>query len=211
MLTLYHSPLACSLAARLALEESGLAHEIRTIRTGAGDNRTPEYLAVNRFGQVPALSTPDGILTELAAILVYIADLVPERMLLPKAGTFDRAVAQSRLSYLSTTLHDAYRPIVRPKAGCDNDVARQGAFDHLNKVLSDVEQMVLGRTFILDEFSLCDPFLMVLLTWRRSPLLTGRLANFPELDRYQSAIMARDHYAAIVSEEMALLFGGARQ
>lgn len=211
MFKLYHSPLACSLAARIALTESGLSHEIKLVRVSAGENRTDEYLAINPSGKVPALVTPEGVLTELVAILIYIADRVPDKRLLPDAGTFDRATAQSRLSYFSTALHDAYRPLVRPKVGCDTEVARQGAFAHLNKILSDVSRMMTGRTFVLNDFSLCDVFLLVLLTWRRAPVLAGQLAEFPELDRFQSGLLERDRYAEIFAEEMAMLFGSGQQ
>jgi len=207
MLVLHHSPMTCSLTALLALRESGLDHVVKLVRIAAGENRSPEYLAINPFGQVPTLTTPDGELTELIAILVYVADLAPGKHLLPAAGTFDRVIALSRLSYFSTTLHSAYRPVIRPKVGCDNEVASQGAAAHLNKVLSDVNELMTGRAFVMTDFSLCDIFLMVLLSWRKAPMLAGLLGEFPELDRFQSTMLARDRYAETFAEEMSMLFG----
>ena len=209
MLRLYHSPMACSLAARLALAASKLDHEIRFVRIAAGENRSDEYLAINPMGQVPALVTPDGTLTEVIAILGYIADMAPEKRLLPEAGTYERALACSRLSYLSATVHAAYRPVVRPRPGCDNDAALEAARDHLNATLTHLDRMMAGRPFVLDEFSLCDLLLLVLLGWRRAPALHGQLVELPELDRFQSRMLAEGNRAEVISEEMAMLFGAS--
>ena len=127
MLRLHHSPLACSLASRLALAEAGLPHEIVVVRTARGENRTPAYLQVNPRGKVPALQTGDGVLTESTAILPYIADLSPG--LLPPAGGFARAQAQAWLSFLSSTVHAAFTGVLRAEAfeGC-LDIVCAGQF-----------------------------------------------------------------------------------
>jgi glutathione S-transferase len=95
MLRLHHAPMACSLASRFALALSGLPHEIAVVRTTRGEQKTPAYLRINRRGKVPALETDQGVLTESTAILPYIADLAPDAGLMPAAGTFQRAQAQS--------------------------------------------------------------------------------------------------------------------
>ena len=53
--TLYYAPGACSLAAHIILEESGLPFEGIKLNLAAGDQRAPEYLAINERGRVPAL------------------------------------------------------------------------------------------------------------------------------------------------------------
>jgi glutathione S-transferase len=86
-LTLYYSPKACSLASHIALEESGLPYEAVSIDIRAGQNVQPDYLKINPSGSVPALAAGDTVITESQAILTYIADLVPERELMPRPGT----------------------------------------------------------------------------------------------------------------------------
>jgi glutathione S-transferase len=66
MITLYHAPMACSLASRLALVAAGLPHQIHLVDTGGGETRKPDYLAINPAGKVPALSVGGQIVTESA-------------------------------------------------------------------------------------------------------------------------------------------------
>ena len=77
MLKLFYSPGSCALASHIALEESGAAYETRRIDFGSAEQTTPEYLAINPKGRVPALVTERGILTESPAILLYIAQSFP--------------------------------------------------------------------------------------------------------------------------------------
>ncbi|EMP9795789.1 glutathione S-transferase N-terminal domain-containing protein, partial [Pseudomonas aeruginosa] len=114
-MTLFYSPKACSLASHILLEESGLAFAPVAVNIRAGDNRSPEYLRLNPKGTVPALRVGQTIVTESPAILAYIADLVPQRGLLPPVGTLQRAVAQEWLNAASGSLHGAYRAIFRPQ------------------------------------------------------------------------------------------------
>ena len=80
MLELYFSPLACSLASRVALLEAGVEaryHRVDLVgRQLVGEDG--DFLAVSPKGQVPALRLDDGsLLTEGSAVLQYIADLRP--------------------------------------------------------------------------------------------------------------------------------------
>ena len=83
MFTLFYAPGACSLASHIALEEIGAPYEAHKLDLAAGDQAKAAYLAVNPRARVPALVTPGGALTESPAILRYLADLYPERALLP--------------------------------------------------------------------------------------------------------------------------------
>src|SRR5205807_5477386 len=71
-LVLYFWPGACSIAAHIVLEETGLTFEAIKVDFAAGKQREPDYLAINPRGRVPALATPWGILTETPAILRYL-------------------------------------------------------------------------------------------------------------------------------------------
>jgi glutathione S-transferase len=89
---LYYSPGACSLSPHIVARELGLPIELRKVDTkaktieGGGD-----YLKINARGYVLALEPDNGeILTEGPAIVQYLADLVPQAGLAPKAGDFAR-------------------------------------------------------------------------------------------------------------------------
>lgn len=202
MLTLYHSPMACSLACKLALATAELPHEVVTVRTWKGEQKSDAYRAINPHGKVPALETPDGILTENTAILPYIADLVPGKKLMPASGTFERAKAQSWLSYFSSSLHASLSGAMFALPGCDGDECRRSALDRAIGVLTDVDASLANRDHVLDAFSVCDLYLTVFSMWRAAPALASHLPQFANLDRLQTRVLSNQKLAAIVGEDM---------
>jgi glutathione S-transferase len=204
MLRLHHAPLACSLASRLALVESGLEHEIAFVDTARGEQKSAAYLAINPRGQVPALETDYGVLTESTAILPYIADLAPAKQLLPRAGTFARGQAQAWLSFLSSTLHVSLARAMFPPPGCDNPEAQAAALAKVTLAYQDVDAHLAGRDHLLDAFSVCDLYLLVFGLWRAHPALAGKLPPLANLDQAQQKLLARPGLGAILAEEMQL-------
>jgi len=196
-LRLHHSPLACSLASRLALMEAGLDHDIVFVRTDRGEQRSEAYRAINPRGQVPALETDAGVLTESNAILPYIADLAADRRLLPPAGTYARAEAQAWLSYLSSTVHAAYGGLIKPEHASLRDVYLAQLADALQAIDAHLD----GREWLLDEFSVCDLYLLVFCVWR---VMAGSLPPLPNLDAFQQRMLARPGIAPTIGEEMRL-------
>ena len=84
--TLFHSPNTRSSGALTLLEELGVPYELRVLNMKAGEQRRPEYLAINPMGKVPALKHGDALITEQVAIFLYLADLFPEARLAPPLG-----------------------------------------------------------------------------------------------------------------------------
>jgi glutathione S-transferase len=196
-LRLHHAPLACSLASRLALMEAAVAHEIAWVRTDRGEQLTAAYAAVNPRRQVPALETPEGVLTESTAILPYIADLAPAARLLPPAGTFARAQAQAWLSHLSSSVHTAYGVLLRPELTAVHDAYRARLAD----ALAAIDAHLAGRDWLLEDFGVCDLYLLVFGLWRA---VAGPLPPLPHLDALQTRILARPGIGPTIGEEMRL-------
>jgi glutathione S-transferase len=73
------------------LEELGLEYHYHLVNMTKGESRSPEFLAVNPAGKVPALKTEQGILTESVAILNYLGALKPDEGLIPTHCLFERA------------------------------------------------------------------------------------------------------------------------
>lgn len=115
-LTLYYTPGTCAQAVRIALEEAGAPYDLVRVDFAAGQQRTPEYLAVNPKGRVPALATPHGTLTETPALLAYVAQSFPEARLAP-ADAHGFARLQEFHSYLASTVHIAHAHRPAPAAG----------------------------------------------------------------------------------------------
>ena len=84
--TLYHSPNTRSSSALLLLEELGAPYDLHVLNMKAGENRAPAYLAVNPMGKVPAIRHGDALVTEQAAVFLYLADLFPQAGLAPAIG-----------------------------------------------------------------------------------------------------------------------------
>src|SRR6266568_910001 len=99
---LYFSPGACSLSPHIVLREAGLPFELERVNLGAKKTASgTDYLEVNPKGYVPALGLDDGnVITEGPAIVQYLADLAPEKKLVPAAGTFDRVRLQEWLNFI---------------------------------------------------------------------------------------------------------------
>jgi glutathione S-transferase len=91
MMKLYWAPRSRSFTALWLMEETGQPYErvLTDITTGA--QRTPEYLAINPMGKVPALGDGDATLAEAAAICAYVAERYPESKLAPPLGDPKRA------------------------------------------------------------------------------------------------------------------------
>jgi glutathione S-transferase len=78
MMKLYWSPRSRSFSALWLMEETGQPYErvLTDITTGA--QKTPEFLAINPMGKVPAVKDGDAVLGEAAAICAYVAERYPE-------------------------------------------------------------------------------------------------------------------------------------
>jgi glutathione S-transferase len=170
MHTLYYSPAATSFAVHVALEEAGLEFTLSEVDLKAGRQRSPDYLAVNPLGRVPALRVPSGaVLTETPAILGYIADSVPDRGLLP-VDPWPRAQAGEWLSLFVSALHPAFLGFFAP--------SRYGKGDDLHgplvresrarffELLQHVERRLTEGPYVLGaSYSLCDPYAAMFFMW----------------------------------------------
>jgi glutathione S-transferase len=86
MMKLYWCPRTRSFSALWLMEEAGQPYERVLTDISAGAQKTPEYLAVNPMGKVPALRDGDATLAEAAAICAYVAERYPEAKLAPPPG-----------------------------------------------------------------------------------------------------------------------------
>src|ERR1700688_723172 len=107
MLALYFAPGSSSMAVHIALHEIGVPFEGRPISFRKREHRSPDYLALNPEGKVPTLVIDGRPLTEVAAILYYLARRFPDAGLLPRDDMKAEAQALSWMSFIASTLHPA--------------------------------------------------------------------------------------------------------
>ena len=89
---------------RIGLNLKGLAYEQRPVDLRTGAQRDPEFLRLNPQGLVPALATPDGVLTQSLAILEWLDEHAPAPSLLPE-GPFARAQARAMAALIACDIH----------------------------------------------------------------------------------------------------------
>jgi glutathione S-transferase len=199
---LYFSPLACSLATRIALYEAGA--DARLVEVDPKTKRImddgSDYTQVYPLGMVPALRTDDGeLITENAAILQYVADRFPAAKLAPERG-IARTRLQQWLCFIGTELHKAlFIPLFDKKAPdgtAANTLAKgESRLAYLNDHLT-------GREFLLDGFSVADAYLYTVLNW--SMATPVKFDRFPAIAAYFERMKQRPSIAKAFAEELAL-------
>lgn len=169
-MTLYFSPNSCALASHLALEHSGASYEVRHVDLANGEQRSPEFLAINPKGRVPALITEQGILTETPAILAFLAQSYPAARLAPIDDPYQFARAQSFNSYLCSTVHVAHAHRYRGARWADDAAAiesmRRKVPETMRACFTQLEQDMFVGPFVLGEnYSICDMYLFTITNW----------------------------------------------
>lgn len=199
---LYFSPLACSMATRIAFYEAGAPADFIQVDTKKKKLRDgSDFYAINALGQVPVLRADEGwLLTENTAILPYVADQFPSAQLAPSTGTPERAQLQQWLGFISTELHKGvFVPVLDPSAPRE---AAEYARQKLARRLDLLQTHLAEHEYLLDRFSVADGYLTTVLNWAKYSGVD--LAQWPAVDAYFQRIVARPHVARALSEEMAL-------
>ena len=191
---LYFSPLACSLATRMWLYETGADARFNRVDLKAKQVDGQDFLAINPKGQVPTIRTEDGqVLTENAASLQYVAERFPR-------AAVDPHRLREWLSLVGAELHrGVFGVLLSPEAPADAKAyakhLAKARFGYLSDHLKD-------RDFLLDQFSVADAYLATVLNWTR--VAGPDLADYPVLAAYHQRVLARPAVLKAVIEEQAL-------
>ena len=200
---LYFSPLACSLATRIALYEAGAEASYLEVdpKTKVVQKDGSDFRQVNPLGLVPTLRTDDGlVLTENAAILQYVADRFPNAGIASEPG-MDRSRLHQWLCFIGTELHKGlFVPLL------DKTAPAEMKAHVLSKNLSRLDYLdnyLKGREFLLDHFSVADAYLVTIINWTMAtpPI---ELAKWPNVKAYYERLRARPSIAKASAEEFEL-------
>jgi glutathione S-transferase len=203
IMDLYFSPLACSMATRVALYEAGADATFLEVdpKTKRIQQDNADFFVVNPLGLVPALRTDDGdILTENAAILQYVANRFPDAQI-AAASDRERSRLHQWLCFIGTELHKGlFINLLDRKAPADVHAytLQKGLsrLDHLNSYLE-------GREFLLDHFTVADAYLVTVLNWSQATPQID-FANWPNVKSYLSRLRKRPSVAKALAEETKL-------
>jgi glutathione S-transferase len=186
MLTLYFAPGSSSMAVHIALHEIGVPFERKPMSFKNNDMRSPDYLKLNPEGKIPTLVVDGRPLTEVAAILYYLAKRFPEADLLPGDDIEVDAQALSWMSFAASTLHPA----------------RKHGLDHAREVWRIADRR-LGSGWALKSYSIVDIHLFRLY-WRFANSLKPAPELFPNLTAHYARMMARPAVQRTIESESAV-------
>jgi len=202
---LFFAPLACSMSARIALNEAGAAINLVEVDTRVKRVLTTgeDYCAINPLGYVPALRLDDGtVLTENAAILQYIADKYPQAELAPPSSDrIGRAKLRQWLSFISAELHKGLMtPLLGEKTPPE---VKAWTVNKYAPRLAYLDEKLKGREFLLDRFSVADGYLTTVLNWTRATPEID-LSAYPNVKAYLERMRARPSVARALATEIPL-------
>ena len=193
-LTLYFTPGTCAQAVRIALEEAQAPYTLVRVDFASQQQRSPEYLAVNPKGRVPALVTEHGTLTETPALLAYVAQRFADARLAP-ADPFGFARMQEFHSYLASTVHIAHAHRPRASRWADEPEA-QAAMQrkvpaNMTECFTLIDRHYLGDgPWVLGEqYSVADGYLFTVAGWLKSDGVD--IAQFPKVHAHSQRMAQR--------------------
>lgn len=193
MLTLYFADGTCALASHIALECAGADYETIRIDFSRQQQRSPEYLAINPKGRVPALVTPQGVITETPAILLYIAQTHPQAQLAPMADAYALAKVNEFNSYLCATVHIAHAHRPRAYRWADDEAAQAAMKAKVPQNMAECFEMIEQKMFegpwvMGAQFTVCDPYLFTVAGWLKGDGVD--LQRFPKVAQHHARMLA---------------------
>ncbi|HEX4182783.1 MAG TPA: glutathione S-transferase family protein [Caulobacteraceae bacterium] len=174
MLTLFFAPGSSSMAPHIALHEIGAPFESRPVLFAKDENRTAEFLAMSPEGKVPVLLIDGRALTEVSAILFYLARRFPVADLLPQHEIEAQAQVMSWMSFIASTLHPA----------------RKQGLEHARKIYAIADRRLGEHPWAVGTYSIADIHLFRLF-WRFRNSLNPPDDEFPNLMRHYQRMMKR--------------------
>ncbi|MGN7724857.1 glutathione S-transferase family protein [Luteimonas sp. 22616] len=204
MIKLYGAPPTRALRVIWLLNELGLEYEMLPVDIMQGENRQPGLLALNPAAKVPVLVDGDVVLTESAAIQLYLADKHREAGFIPDTVE-DRARMYRWLFFLVTEIEQPLWRIARhgfiypeeKRLPRDADLARQECME----MVAVLERHMVGREFMVgDRVSVADFNAAHTLDWANG---AGMLGDAPRLRAYLEAMYARPAAPPTIAEVLA--------
>ena len=195
-LIFYTNPMSRGRIIRWMLEEVGQPYD--TVVLGYGTSmKSPEYLALNPMGKVPAIKHGDTVVTEAAAICAYLADVFPEASLAPPHGSKERGPYYRWLFYgagcveAMASNHGLGVVVPEDKRGMVGYGSREQVMDALEFAVKDKEYLA-G-----DHFTAADLYLGSQIGWA---VQFGTIEKRPAFEAYANRLRIRP--AAIRANEI---------
>jgi len=193
--TLYLAPGTCAQAVHIALHDAGAPHTVRLLDFSTAEQRSPAYLTVNPRGRVPALVTEHGTLTEVPALLLFVAQSFPAARLAPLDDPFRLAQLQGFTSFLCSTVHVAHAHKRRGARWADDAAAieamQRKVPANMTEIFEHIETDWLRGPWVFGEdYTVADPYLFTIAEWLEGDGV--EVSRFPKLLAHRARMQARE-------------------
>ncbi len=197
-LTFYTSPGTRARIVRWMLEETGAAYDINVVEAGT-TSQEGAYLEINPMGKVPAIVHGDTVVTEAAAICLYLADAFPEANLAPSLGQ-----RGSYYRWLMFTAGPLEAAITDKMLGIEIPTELQATIGYgsLGRVTDVLEKAVMKQSYIAgDAFTAADVYVGSQIGFG---LQFGTIESRPAFENYWEKLCQRSAYVRTQELEATL-------
>jgi glutathione S-transferase len=209
MYTLFYSPGSCSLIVHSLLEELGVPFELKRVDFSAKEHHGEAYRRVNPKMKVPALVTPEGVLTECVALIEYLCDRHAPGTLLAAPGTWERAKTLEQVATLATEVHPLFNRFFHEDDFSDDAAARAAVKARGTEKLKawfEAEDAAMDREYWSGpKLTAADLYFMVVTRWGR--WLDPPATRMKNLEPFYSRMSSRPAIARAFASEGIKPFG----
>lgn len=198
-ITLYHNPTSRSAGARILLEALGVPYAVQPIDFASGQNRTPEFLAINPLGKLPTLVHDGAVVTEQVAITIYLADRFSPGQLAPALDDRLRGPYLRWLAFYGACFEPALVDHAYQRAPLDPAVAPYRDYDTVIETL--VAQLSKGPWLLGERFTAADILWGTALRWTTG---FGIVPKRPEITDYIERVTAHPAFLRAAGLDAAL-------
>jgi len=159
----YYNPMSRARIVHWMLEEVNADYKIHNINFEKGDQKSPDFLALNPMGKLPTIVHKGVVVTETAAICAYLADAFPEANMAPELDDPRRGTYYRWLFFAATCIE----PAILDKRFPRKDGPNQGflGWGHYNDVMSTVETAISDGFILGSDFSAADVYMASQIRW----------------------------------------------
>jgi glutathione S-transferase len=197
--TFFHAPNSRSTGTLILLDELGAEYDLHLLNLKTGQQRLPEYLSINPMGKVPAIRHGDELVTEQAAVYMYLAELYPEAALAPAIGDPLRGPYLRWMVYYGSSFEPALVDRALKREPAPQAMSPYGDFDTVYNTLA--AQLEKGPYLLGERFTAADVLWGAALAWTTS---FGLLTPPPAMKDYIERINARPAFVRMRARDAEL-------